>query len=306
VFVWGTICPIQIHNVKFLQWACLTICERRGEYMPYSDTERKMDTNDFFATHPVFQIDEASQNFLHRIDRSKAVERLKHHLEKGRLKLVTRGVYAVIPPGISGGGFEPDPFLISIAVRPDAVFSHHSALELLGAAHSIWNHLTVYTKKRRRPLALPGNVIRFREYPHFRNWTNTEELGIQSVERQGKILKTTGPERTLVEGFRQSALAGGLEELIQSARGFPTLDIVLLMKVLDSYEISNLWAAVGWFLEIFQKTFHVTENQLGVFKQKTPRSPQYLERNQRGGRLVSGWNLILPEGLKNIGAPDEH
>ena len=265
-----------------------------------------MDTNDFFATHPVFSIDEAAQELLHQNDRRRAVERLKHHLEKERLKLVSRGIYAVIPPGISLKEFKPDPFLTAIAIRPDAAFSHHSALELLGVAHSIWDKLTLYTKKRRRPLALPGNVIQFREYPKFHNWMDSEGLGIQSVERRGKILKTTGPERTLVEGFRQPTLAGGLEELIQSARGFPTLDINLLMKVLDRYEIANLWAAVGWFLEMFQKTFHVSENHLGLIEQKIPRSPQYLERNQRGGWLTSRWNLILPEGLKKIGAPDEH
>jgi len=274
--------------------------------MSDKDTKRKVDTNDFFATHPVFSIDEAAQHLLNQNDRRRAVERLKHHLEKERLKLVSRGIYAVIPPGIVSKEFEPDPFLTAVAVRPDAVFSHHSALELLGVAHSQWNKLTLYTKKRRRPLTLPGNVIQFREYPKFKNWKYSEGLGIQSVERRGKILKTTGPERTLIEGFRQPALAGGLEELIQSAGGFPTLDLNLLMKVLDRYEISNLWAALGWFLERFQGTFHVTETYLGMIEQKIPRSPQYMERNQRGGWLASRWNLILPEGLKELGAHDEH
>jgi len=274
--------------------------------MPYKDTKRKVDTNDFFATHPVFSIDEAAQKLLHQNDRRRAVERLKHHLEKERLKLISRGIYAVIPPGISPKEFEPDPFLTAVAVRPDAVFSHHSALELLGVAHSVWKNMTLYTKKRRRPLTLPGCVIQFREYPKFRNWNRYKGLGIQSVERRGKILRTTSPERTLIEGFRQLALVGGPEELVQSAGGFPTLDLDLLKKVLDRYEISNLWAALGWFLEGFQKTFHVTEKYLNTIERKKPRSPQYLERNQRGGWLASRWNLILPAGLKKIGELDEH
>jgi hypothetical protein len=33
---------------------------------------------------------------------------------------------------------QPDPFLVAAAVRPDSVFSYHSALEFLGAAHSVW------------------------------------------------------------------------------------------------------------------------------------------------------------------------
>ena len=46
------------------------------------------------------------------------------------------------------------------------------------------------------------------------------------------MLETTGPERTLVEGFRRPALSGGLEELVRSASAFPTLDLGLLGKVL--------------------------------------------------------------------------
>jgi hypothetical protein len=43
---------------------------------------------------------------------------------------------------------------------------------------------------------------------------------------------STGPERTLVEGFCRPSLAGGLEKLVRSASGFSTLDLDLLEKVL--------------------------------------------------------------------------
>ena len=45
---------------------------------------------------------------------------------------------------------------------------------------------------------------------------------------RGKLFETTGPERTLAEGFRRLALTGGLEELVRSASAFPTLDLDLL------------------------------------------------------------------------------
>ena len=65
----------------------------------------------------------------------------------------------------------------------------------------------------------------------------------------GPLLTTTGPERTLVEGFRRPALAGGVPELIDSARKFPVLDLELLEEVLVRYKVANPGAAVGWFLE---------------------------------------------------------
>ncbi len=47
----------------------------------------------------------------------------------------------------------------------------------------------------------------------------------------------TGPERTLVEGFRRPGLVGGLEELVVPAAGFATLDLEQLEEVLRRYGV---------------------------------------------------------------------
>ena len=265
-----------------------------------------MKTAEFFATYPVFSLDEASTALAPKGGRLGTVERLKYHLRVGTLKLATRGVYAVVPPGAPADRFQPDPVLVASAVRPDCVFSHHSALELLGTAHSVWRQYTIYVEQRRQPLRLNGTTIRFLEHPGPMRSGANKHLGTQRVERQGRLLHTTGPERTLVEGFRRPSLAGGLEELVRSASGFSTLDLDLLVKVLDRYAIANLWAAVGWFLERFQQAFYVPEKMLERLSQHRPRSPHYLERDRRGGALAARWNLILPEALARLGEPDEH
>jgi predicted transcriptional regulator of viral defense system len=234
-----------------------------------------MKTLEFFATHPVFSLEEASKALGLPGGRAGAVERLKYHVETGRLKLVLRGVYAVVPPGAKAEEFRPDPFLVAAAFRPDGVFSHHSALELQGVAHSVWNECTLYAEGRRRPF----------------------HLGTRKVERQGKLLRTTGPERTLVEGFRRPVLAGGLEELVTSASGFAVLDLALIDEILQRYGIAKLWAATGWFLERFRETFHVPDEFLNHLERHRPRVPHYIERNRRGGALASRWNLILPNEL---------
>ena len=264
-----------------------------------------MKTAEFFSTHPVFSLDEAAEALVPNSGRSGTVERLKYHLKTGTLKLAARGVYAVVPPGVQAEGFQPDPFLVASAVRPQGVFSHHSALELLGSAHSVWHQCTLYVDQRRRPLRLNGTTIRFLELPASMRRAGYDKLGTLRVERQGRLLRTTGPERTLVEGFRRPALAGGLEELVQSSSGFSTLDLILLEQVLEIYAIANLWAAVGWFLERFQQTFYVPEDVLDRMAQHRPRSPQYLERDRRGGTLAVRWNLILPESLTHLEEPDE-
>ena len=268
-----------------------------GDFFPNQITDRKMKTLEFFATHTVFSLDEASTALGLPGGRSGTVERLKYHVETGRLKLMIRGVYAVIPPGGKAEEFRPDPFLVAAAFRPEGVFSHHSALELQGVAHSVWNECTLYAEGRRRPLLVNGNTVRFLEHPAPMRTDSGGHLGTRKIERQGKLLLTTGPERTLVEGFRRPRLAGGLEELVISASGFAVLDLTLLDEILQRYSIANLWAATGWFLERFRKTFHVPDEFLNHMEQHRPRSPHYLERNRRGGVLAARWNLILPKDL---------
>jgi predicted transcriptional regulator of viral defense system len=276
-----------------------------GKIVPRRHTERKVKTPDFFATHPVFSLDEATSALAPPRGRSGAVQRLKHHLESGRVKLVARGLYAVVPSGTRAERFMPDLFMVAAAARSDAVFSHHSALELVGVAQSAWRECTLYTRKRRRSLALGGSTIRFLDDPEPLRTGDGRHLATRRVERRGRLLVTTGPERTLVEGFRRPALAGGLDELVRSASAFPTLDLDLLVEVLRRYKLANLWAASGWFLERFRKSFHVPDGVLERIERHRPRSPQYLERGRRGGRLAPRWNLILPAILDRPGEADE-
>lgn len=256
-----------------------------------------MKTLEFFATHPVFSLEEASRALGLADGRAGAVERLKYHVEAGRLKRVLRGVYAVVPQGASAEAFCPDPFLVAATLRPDAVFSHHSALELQGVAHSVWNECTLYSEGRRKPFYLNGITLRFLAHPAPMRTESGSHLGTRKIERQGKLLSTTGPERTLVEGFRRPLLAGGLEEHVTSASGFAVFDLTLLDEILEMYEIAKLWAATGWFLERFREAFHVPDKFLNHLERRRPRVPHYIERNRRGGKLVSRWNLILPKEL---------
>ena len=72
----------------------------------------------------------------------------------------------------------------------------------------------------------------------------------------------------------------------------------LLEKILQVYDIRQLWASVGWFLERFQQTFHVSDETLERMERNRPKSPQYLIRSRRGGVLQSRWNLILPDEIE--------
>jgi predicted transcriptional regulator of viral defense system len=266
-------------------------------------TKRQESLPDFARTHPVFTLDEIA-NVLASDSTRSMMHRLRRHVEAGRLEQLARGLYAVVPPNQSPETFQPDPFLAARATRPDAVFCYHSALELLGVAHSAWNQCSVFTASRRPSLKLRGSEVLFLDHPAALRKVGDVELGTRKVERRGFLLRVTSPERTLVEGFRRPDLTGGLPELVESAGGFATLDLALLQRVLEQYDERKLWAAVGWFLERHQESFHVPDAYLQKLEAYRPRSPLYVPRGQRGGVLNPRWNVILPAEVVR-GEPNE-
>ena len=171
--------------------------------MPCIVMKRKVSTVEFLRSNPVFSLDQAAAAFSEAENRGRTVERLKHYLETGRLARPAREVYAVPPPGVSADQFRPDPILVAAAARPDALFSHHTALELLGVAHSVWNQCSAYTDTPRRPLSLDGTKVLFLQ-PHkaFRG-NNQKHLGTRRGERSGQTVGTTGPQRTFVDALRR-------------------------------------------------------------------------------------------------------
>ena len=264
-----------------------------------------MESRDFLATHPVFRLADAVGE-LTPGNRKGTLDRLGYFAKRGLVKQVAHGVYASVPAGVEAATFLPDRYLVAASLRADAVFSHHAALELLGAAHSDWNECVVATHHRRAPVALGGVTLRFLPHPTMLVRKNREGLGVRSVDRFGRSLRVTGPERTLVDGFWQPKLVGGLPELVESAGGFGVLDLDLLRQVLRAYGSKTLWAAAGWFLERYEKTFFVPTEFLQRLERHRPKSPHYLGTPRGQGRLAKRWNLVVPEALISGAEPDEH
>jgi hypothetical protein len=54
-------------------------------------------------------------------------------------------------------------------------------------------------------------------------------------------------------------------------------------------------ARVGFFLEQHREPLMVEEHHLEALRTHAPRQPAYLDRRRQSGRLVSRWNLVVPE-----------
>ena len=267
-------------------------------------------TTDFMEMNRVFTVQEFARHLGGR--KSLAEYRVRYYLRQGRLKRLANGVYATVPVGVDAESFEPDAFLAAAAIRPDAVFAYHSALDLLGQGHSVWWTCTVCTARRRSPVVLGRTTIKFLSHPPAaRPRTRApssrgkgKALWATEVSRGGRTLQVTTPERTLVDGLRELSLVGGLDELVESMDGFATLRPDALKEILRAYDNRRLWAAVGWYLQRRRKSLFLDASILKDFQKHRPQTRVYLVPGQRGGVLARDWNLLVAEHLQRSGRGD--
>lgn len=248
----------------------------------------------YFRTHPVFTLGEFRRTVGTQATPSTSQTLIKYHLSRGNLRLVERGVYAVVPPGVDAKQFGPDRFLVAAALRPDAVLAYHSALELLGVAHSTFRDVFFLTSRRRKDLRLSGGRIRALLHPKRLRERRAEDYGVEVRERAGVKLHVTGPERTLVDCLVTPRYAGGLEEALQSLRGIAAFDLDRLAGYLDLLGTRRAFAVVGAYLEQEAARLFVPPAYLDRLAKQVPRSPGYLARTSTGGRFLRRWNLIVP------------
>jgi predicted transcriptional regulator of viral defense system len=60
-------------------------------------------------------------------------------------------------------------------------------------------------------------------------------------------------------------------------------------------------ARVGFFLEQHKEELIAEERHLEALRGRAPAQPRYFERrHHRGGKLLSRWNLIVPEYISRV------
>ncbi|HEX9657743.1 MAG TPA: type IV toxin-antitoxin system AbiEi family antitoxin [Bacteroidota bacterium] len=257
------------------------------------------DIREFLEHHPVFTLEEFRKDFSILNGGREASDMIQYNKSMGRLGMIKEGLYYAIRPGQSAQTAPVDPFLLASNLAPDAVLSYHTALDLLGFGHSVFNTYYCFSN-RFRP------ALRFRR-DHFRVVVTPEKLqkksqqlfGTEKVERLGVKLVVTGKERTLVECLEKPQNCGGFEEMYRSLEKIPFIRPDVLIQYLDLREQKNLYARVGFFLEQHPEDLHIEDSLLRQLAQSVPAQPVYWTPQSKGGVLVKPWNLIVPEAVRD-------
>lgn len=252
-------------------------------------------TSRFFATHPVFRLEEFRAACGEGRSDQTVRSRIKQFMASGRLKSLFPGLYAVTPLGEEAQTFTPAPLLMASRMARDSVLAFHSAFEVLGYAHQPFSQVTYLTAAHRRTrrfgphafvaLAPPGRL--------GHDW---RDLGAETVMREGLAVITTGRERTLADCLDRPRYSGGLEELLACVGSLPSVDFELLERYLLALGSPTLFARVGFVLEKFAERLFFDERWQARFARRLPKSPTYLLRREPGNVFVRRWQLLVPPG----------
>jgi predicted transcriptional regulator of viral defense system len=223
---------------------------------------------------------------------------LAYYVAAGRVARVRRGLYYVVPVGSDPRTFPPDPFLLAGKMAPDCVLAYHTALQFHGKAYSVRRQFTYLTRSRPRP-------VRFREYefravghPKALKAARKENFGVADTERSGLRIRITGLERTLVDVLDRPQLSGSWEEIWRSLESIEFVDIDQVVEYTLMLRNATTAAKVGFFLEQHRTPLMLEDSHLKALRKARPRKPHYLERTRRTpGRLVSEWNLVVPQSI---------
>jgi len=258
---------------------------------------RQMKPVDYFLHHPVFR----HEDFLafHTADGRRSPQTsasvLKQHVASGRLLHLRRGLYAVVPPGMDAASAQVDPYLLATNLAPDGVVAYHAALQFHGRAFSLWNRYHYLTGGRQRRFAFRG--LEFEPVRVPATLRKLPDLGGGVLERPhaGGTVRVTTLERTLVDVLDSPGHCGGWEEVWRSLEMVEFFDLDAVLQAVKALGSALTAARVGFYLERHRDALMVESHHLQAFRDLAPAQPRYLDAGREPGRLVKGWNLIIPE-----------
>lgn len=251
----------------------------------------------FFRKHPVFTGEELARHLASRgaVGARAQEALLAYYKRAGRIVRVRRRLYAVIPEGAKADSYPVDPYLVASKLTPDAVLSHHTALEFHGRAYSVQEHFTYSASRPLSPLRFRSRVFRGTRFPRALLRAGREHAGVSAAERAGVELRVASLERTLVDVLDRPDLSGGWEEVWRSLGSVEFLDLDKVVEYARLLGNATTAAKVGLFLQQHREPLMVEATHLEALRDLRPRQPHYLDRTRRqSGRLVSEWNLVVP------------
>ena len=236
--------------------------------------------------YPVF-----SSNVLVKYYRNQETARtaLKRLLKEGLVVKIRRNMYTCI----SGESQEPvaNRFQIGSAVTDTAYLSHHSAVELYGAADQVYYDVYVSSETK-------FNEFEFGGYS-FRYLPSKCSMGITSAQLSGGI-RVTDRERTVIDCIKDMDQIGGVEETLENIAAFSVLSEDKLLQYLACYGNQFLYQKTAFILQQHQERLKLSDQFFEICHSKIGMSKRYFTKDDPTGHYDRTWRLVVPEGVFRI------
>jgi predicted transcriptional regulator of viral defense system len=257
-----------------------------------------MTLQELFTKHTVLTLDELQACLDQAYSRNKRSREaiLSYHLREGHLVRVRRGLYAAVPPGSDPETCPVDPYLVAGKSTKDAVLAYHTALELHGKAHSLFEHYIFQSNKPVRPTIFRTYHFECSLFPKALRDKHREHFATTIIERSGGGLRVASLERTLVDVLGRPDLSGGWEEIWRSLESVEYFNLDLIVEYVRLLNNATTAAKVGYYLEQHAESLMVEDQHLSPLRELRPKQPHYLQRG-KSGKLVKNWNLVVPPSL---------
>ncbi|MCC7408601.1 MAG: type IV toxin-antitoxin system AbiEi family antitoxin domain-containing protein [Phycisphaeraceae bacterium] len=221
---------------------------------------------------------------------------LSYHLRQGRLLRVRRGLYAVVAPGTNPQTAPVDPYLVAAKSAEDSVLAYHTALEVHGKAHSVFERFFFQSNKLVRTTTFRSYRFECVTFPKTLREAGQQHFATKTLERSGVELRVASLERTLVDLLDRPDLSGGWEEIWRSLESVEYFDLDVVLAYAKLLGNRTTAAKVGYYLQQHAAALMVEDRHLDPLRRLRPQQPHYLERG-KSGKLVRDWNLVVPPSL---------
>ena len=242
--------------------------------------KQQVKPTDFFALHPVFRFDEFVLAHAVRGVRSRLTTAsvLKQHVSAGNLLHLRRGLYAT-------------------KLADDAVVAYHAALQFHGRAYSVWNRFDYLTQARQRRFAFRDLEFVPVQVPATLRARSVAGVGFTQHRHAAGLARVASLERTLVDVLDAPERCGGWEEVWRSLEMVEYFDLDAVLAYTRALGSALTAGRVGLFLERHREPLMVEAHHIEALRELAPAQPRYLDARREHGKLVAGWNLVVPERI---------
>lgn len=260
---------------------------------------KSVTSGEFFDGTPVFtraEFEAARTETARRSPRT-TDSLLRRYVADGRLLRVRAGLYAVVPRGADAAASPVDPYLVATKLAPDATLAYHAALQFWGKAYSVWQRFHFVTETSTRALRFRGLEFVPVKVPHPLRQLQASERYVTEQRHAGGTVRVATLERTLVDVLDVPSNAGGWEEVWRSLEMVEFFDLDAVASYAMKLGSALTAARVGFFLEQHREVLMVEDKHLDQLRRLRPRQPRYLDARRKPGKLVTAWNLIVPDDV---------